>query len=54
MGNFVEEHKAVNAQTTKKIETLEGTLNKKINDLQHSVSRFTNQQLVLEKGKFPS
>ena len=44
MGNFVEEQKTVNAQTTQKIETLEGTLNKKIDDLQYSVSRLTNQQ----------
>ena len=54
VGNFVEEQKTVNAQTTQKIETLEGTLNKKIDDLQYSVSRLTNQQQVLEKGKFPS
>ena len=54
VGNFVEEQKAVTAQTTQKIETLEGTLNKKIDDLQYSVSRLTNQQQVLEKGKFPS
>ena len=33
MGNFVEERKTVNAQTTQKIETLEGSLNKKIDDL---------------------
>ena len=54
VGNFVEEQTTVNAQTTQKIETLEGTLNKKINDLQHSVSRLTTQQQVLEKGNFPS
>ena len=54
MGNFVEEKKALNAQTTKKIETLEGTLNKKLDNLQYSVSRLTNQLQVLEKGKFPS
>ena len=29
VGHFVEEQKTVNAQTTQKIETLEGTLNKK-------------------------
>ena len=29
VGNFVEEQKMVNAHTTQKIETLEGTLNKK-------------------------
>ena len=54
VGNFVEEQKTVNAQTTQKIKTLEGTLNKKIDDLQYSVSRLTNQQQVQEKGKFPS
>ena len=54
VGNFVEEQKTVNAQTTQKIETLEDTLNKKIDDLQYSVSRLTNQQQVQEKGKFPS
>ena len=54
VGNFMEEHKAVNAQTSQKIETLEGTLNKKIDDLHYSVSRLTNQQQVLEEGKFPS
>ena len=54
VGNFVEEQKTVNAQTTQKIETLEGALNKKIDDLQYSVSRLTNQQQVQEKGKFPS
>ena len=54
MGNFVEEHKTVNAQTTQKIETLDGTLNKKIDYLQYSVSRLTNKQQVQEKGKFPS
>ena len=44
----------MNAQTTQKIKTLEDTLNKKIDDLQYSVSRLTNQQQVQEKGKFPS
>ena len=34
VGNFVEEQKTVNAQTTQKIETLKGTINKKIDDLQ--------------------
>ena len=54
VGNFVEEQKTMNAQTTQKIETLEGTLNKKIDDMQYSVSRLTNQQQVLEKENFPS
>ena len=65
VGNFVEEHKAVNAQANQKIDAMECTLNKKIdnlqfeisqnyNNLQYSISRLTNQQQVLEKGKFPS
>ena len=54
VGHFVEEQKTVNAQTTQKIVTLEGTLNKKTDDLQYSVSRLTNQQQTQEKGKFPS
>ena len=54
VGHFVEEQKTVNAQTTQKIETLEGTLNKKIDDLQYSVSRLTSQQQMQEKGKSPS
>ena len=54
MGHFVEEHKTMNSQTTQKIKTLEGTLNKKIDDLQYSVSRLTSHQQMQEKGKFPS
>ena len=53
MGNFVEEQKAVNAQANQRINTLEGTLNKKIenrhseisqnvDNLQYSISRLTN------------
>ena len=53
VGHFMEEQKTMNAQTTQKIVTSEGTLNKKIDDLQYSVSRLTNQQ-VQEKGKFSS
>ena len=44
VGHFVEEQKTVNAQTTQKIETLEGTFNKRLDDLQYSVSRLTSQQ----------
>ena len=54
MGHFVEEQKTVNAQTTQKIETLEGTFNKRLDDLQCSVFRLTSQQQMQEKGKFPS
>ena len=54
VGHFVEEQKTVNAQTTQKIETLEGTFNKRLDDLQYSVSRLTSQQQILERGKSPS
>ena len=49
VGHFVEEQKIVNAHTTQKIEKLEGTLNKKIDDLQYLVSRLTSQQQMQEK-----
>ena len=54
MGHFVEEQKTVNAQTTQKIKTLEGTFNKRLYDLQYSVSKLTSQQQMQEKGNFPS
>ena len=61
----MEEQKAMNAQANQRIDTVESTLNKKIDslqfeisqkydNLQYSNSRLTNQQLVQEKGKFPS
>ena len=54
VGHFIEEQKTVNAQTTQKIKTLEGTFNKRLDDLQCLVSRLTSQQQIQEKGKFPS
>ena len=65
VGNFVEEHKAVNTQANQRIDIVESTLNKnienlqsnlaqKFDNLQYSISRLTNQQQVQEKGKFPS
>ena len=65
VGNFVEEQKAINVQLTHKINTVESTLNsrmdglqndiaQKIDNLQYSITRLTNQQRVQEKGKFPS
>ena len=44
----------MNAQTTQKIETLEGTFNKRLDDLQCSVSKLTSHQQIQERGKFPS
>ena len=54
-----------NVQTNQKIETVESSLNKKLNsmhyeiskkydNLQSSISRLSNQQQGHEKGKFPS
>ena len=65
VGTFVEEQKVLIVQTNQKIETIESSLNKKIDsmhyeisnkydNLQSSISRLSNQQQGLEKGKFPS
>ena len=61
----MEEQKTINVQLTQKINTVESTLNsimdglqnelaQKIDNLQYSITRLTNQQQVQEKGKFPS
>ena len=53
MGNFIEEHKAVNVQANQRIDTVESTLNKKLDgfqseiaqkfdNLHYSISRLTN------------
>ena len=55
VGNFVEEQKTINVQLTQKINTMESTLNsrmdglqnelaQKIDNLQYSITRLTNQQ----------
>ena len=58
MGNFVEEQKAINVQANQKIERVESSLNKKLDnmhyELQSSITRLSNQQQGPEKGKFPS
>ena len=51
MGHFVEEQKTVNAQTTQKIEMLEGTFNKRLDDLQCSVSRLAKLAADSRKRK---
>ena len=38
MGRFVDEQKAVNVQANKKIDTVENTLNKKIENLQSDIT----------------
>ena len=58
IGTFVEEQKVLNAQTNQKIERVESSLNKKIDnmhyELQSSITRLFSQQQGSEKGKFPS
>ena len=64
MGNFVEEQKAINVQLNKRIDKVESSLNKridlqndlnhKIDNLQYSITRLSNQQQVQEQGRFPS
>ena len=65
VGNFVEEHKTINAQINQRIEKVESSidkrieglhksLNHKIDTMQSSISSLNNQQQVQEKGRFPS
>ena len=44
----------MNAQANQRIDSVESALNKKMSNLQYSISRLSNQQQVQEKGKFPS
>ena len=44
----------VESSLNKKIDGLQNDLNQKIYNLQYSITRFTNQQQVLEQGKLPS
>ena len=39
VGNLVEEQKAVNAQANQRIDTVESTLNKKMNNLHSEISQ---------------
>ncbi|RVW17923.1 hypothetical protein CK203_115121 [Vitis vinifera] len=59
------EQKAINSQLHQKIENVESSqikrmegmqndLSQKIDDIQYSISRLTNLNTVIEKGKFPS
>ena len=65
MGDFVGEQKAINSQLHQKIENVESSqikrmegmqndLSQKIDNIQYSISRLTNLNTVIEKGKFPS
>ena len=54
VGTFVEEQKVLNVQTNQKIEAVESSLNKKLDNMHSEISRLSNQQLQgSEKGKVP-
>ena len=54
VGTFVEEHKVLNVQTNQKIEAVESSLNRKLDNMHYEISRLSNQQLQgSEKGKVP-
>ena len=49
---FVEEQKVLNVQNNQKIESVESSLNRKLDNMHSEISRLSNQQLQgLEKGK---
>ena len=51
----MEEQKVLNVQTNQKIEAVESSLNKKLDNMHSEISRLSNQQLQgSEKEKFPS
>ena len=54
MGNFVEEQKGTNVQLAQRIDTIENTLNKKIDNLQYSITNINKLLEGQEKGRFPS
>ena len=55
VGTFVEEQKVLNVQTNQKIEAVESSLNRKLDNMHSKISRLSNQQLQgSEKGKVPS
>ncbi|RVW58143.1 hypothetical protein CK203_115540 [Vitis vinifera] len=64
VGDFFGEQKSINSQLSQRIDSVENTLNKrmdgqndlsqKIDNLQYSISRLTNLNTVQEKGRFPS
>ena len=54
VGTFVEEQKVLNVQTNQKIEAVESSLNRKLDNMHSEISRLTNQQLQSsEKKKAP-
>ena len=54
VGTFVEEQKVLNVQTNQKIEAVESSINRKLDNMHSEISRLSNQQLQgSEKGKVP-
>ena len=54
VGTFVEEQKVLNVQTSQKIEAVESSLNRKLDNMHFEISKLSNQQLQSsEKGKAP-
>ena len=54
VGTFVEEQKVLNVKTNQKIEAVESSLNKKLDNMHSEISKLSNQQLQSsEKGKAP-
>ena len=54
VGTFVEEQKVLNNQTNQKIEAVESSLNRKLDNMHSEISKLSNQQLQSsEKGKAP-
>ena len=52
VGIFVEEQKVLNVQTSQKIEAVESSLNRKLDNMHFEISKLSNQQLQSsEKGK---
>ncbi|RVW12767.1 hypothetical protein CK203_108806 [Vitis vinifera] len=61
VGDFFGDQKSINAQVRQEIESInkmmdgmKNDLSQKIDNLQYSISRLTNLNIVQEKGKFPS
>ena len=54
VGTFVEEQKVLNVQTTQKIEAVESSLSRKLDNMHSEISKLSNQQLQSsEIGKAP-
>ena len=45
VGTFVEEQKVLNVQTSKKIEAVESSLNRKLDNMHSEISKLSKQQL---------